>query len=376
VTVPTDQGLCSAAAVSIDAGSWDPDGDPMTYTQTPPGPYALGATEVTLTVMDDSGESDSCTATVSVVDLETPVVTPPTALTPECNTTGGVAMGDPSIQAWLASASATDNCAVVALVNDAPDFFPVETTGVTFTATDESGNGASATGTVTVMDTVPPSFVALVSTPDQLWPPNHKMRDVHFVVEVVDVCDPDPLVTLDSVISSEPDDAPGNHDGATSGDIGGAEIGASDFDITLRAERKGDGPGRLYTTTYVATDAAGNSSTAWTDTYVPHDKGGVVEPVMVEVSGGSTTSLTWNDVPGADSFDAVRGNLAAMRAVDSTTYLGPVVCVDTQTADTATPAPGEAFIYLVQARFGASGTSFGTAGAVRPRVVEENVDCN
>ena len=105
--------------------SWDPDGDPLLYGQSPPGPYALGTTAVMMTVTDDGGLSDSCSGTVTVVDMEDPVVTPPSGLTPECNTTGGVPGSDPDIQAWLASATAADNCSVASFVNDAPGFFPV-----------------------------------------------------------------------------------------------------------------------------------------------------------------------------------------------------------------------------------------------------------
>ena len=59
----------------VDNGSFDPDGDPITLSLDPPGPYQLGETTVTLTVEDDSGETDQCTATVTVVDATAPVIT-------------------------------------------------------------------------------------------------------------------------------------------------------------------------------------------------------------------------------------------------------------------------------------------------------------
>ncbi len=58
----------------VDNGSYDPDGDPITFSLDPAGPYPLGETTVTLTVEDDSGETDECTATVSVVDATPPVI--------------------------------------------------------------------------------------------------------------------------------------------------------------------------------------------------------------------------------------------------------------------------------------------------------------
>ena len=65
--VPPDPGVCTAA-VSVNNASFDPEGDPITLAQSPPGPYALGLTNVTLTVTDDQGASDACTATVTVQD--------------------------------------------------------------------------------------------------------------------------------------------------------------------------------------------------------------------------------------------------------------------------------------------------------------------
>jgi hypothetical protein len=76
ITVCTDPGTCEAAveAADVDAGSYDPDGDPITMTIAPPGPYPLGDTVVTLTVTDPLGETDECQATITVVDCEAPSV--------------------------------------------------------------------------------------------------------------------------------------------------------------------------------------------------------------------------------------------------------------------------------------------------------------
>jgi uncharacterized repeat protein (TIGR01451 family) len=57
------------ASASIDDGSFDPDGDPITIVQTPPGPYPVGTTTVTLTVTDSHSLSNSCSATVTVVGV-------------------------------------------------------------------------------------------------------------------------------------------------------------------------------------------------------------------------------------------------------------------------------------------------------------------
>jgi uncharacterized repeat protein (TIGR03803 family) len=55
------------ADASVDQGSFDPDGDAITLVQTPPGPYPVGTNRVTLTVTDSNGDSDSCTALVTVL---------------------------------------------------------------------------------------------------------------------------------------------------------------------------------------------------------------------------------------------------------------------------------------------------------------------
>jgi hypothetical protein len=83
VTVAADPGLCTAAA-AIDDGSYDPDGDPITLSQDPAGPYPVGDTLVTLTVEDDQGGSDSCQGTVTVEDQQAPVIlcNSPATITP------------------------------------------------------------------------------------------------------------------------------------------------------------------------------------------------------------------------------------------------------------------------------------------------------
>jgi Subtilase family len=62
------------AAASIDNGSSDPDGDPLTITQSPAGPYPVGVTTVLLTVTDPKGATSQATAAVTVLPI---VITPP-----------------------------------------------------------------------------------------------------------------------------------------------------------------------------------------------------------------------------------------------------------------------------------------------------------
>src|SRR5262249_37815785 len=74
--VTVSAGANCMADASIDNGSFDPDaGDTITLTQTPPGPYPLGSTGVTLTVTDNHGASNTCFSRVTVIDTTPPSIT-------------------------------------------------------------------------------------------------------------------------------------------------------------------------------------------------------------------------------------------------------------------------------------------------------------
>ena len=102
--------------------------------------------------------------------------------------------------------------------------------------------------------------------PDVMWPPNHKYADVETVVTVYDAVDPSPSLVFVSVTSNEADNGKG--DGNTTNDI----VIVGDTEFKLRAERSGTGQGRVYTITYKATDASGNSAEASVTVAVPHNK--------------------------------------------------------------------------------------------------------
>jgi len=114
------------------------------------------------------------------------------------------------------------------------------------------------------LDQTPPSL-SVSASPSMLFPPNHKYVTVTATVSVSDNVDPNPTVTLLSVTSNEPDNAPGDADGNTTRDI---RI-LNDFTFRLRAERSEIGPGRVYTITYRATDAHGNSTSSSATVTVP-----------------------------------------------------------------------------------------------------------
>ena len=104
-------------------------------------------------------------------------------------------------------------------------------------------------------DTSPPSL-SVSASPSVLWPPNHKYVSVNASIDTSDSGDPSPSVDLVSVTSNEPDNAPGGGDGNTTNDV----VIVDQDTFRLRAERNGNGTGRIYTITYRATDACGNTT--------------------------------------------------------------------------------------------------------------------
>ena len=153
--------------------------------------------------------------------------------------------------------------------------FPVGTTTVTLTVTLNDANGVQTavdTAVITVGDSTGPTIMGSAN-PSQLWPPNHKMVDVHVDLVVFDACNANPDVELVSISSSEPDDGIG--DGNTTGDIQGADVGTDDRDFQLRAERSGPGSGRVYTAVYRAFSGENVSEDAVVQVLVAHDQGGM-----------------------------------------------------------------------------------------------------
>ena len=84
---------------------------------------------------------------------------------------------------------------------------------------------------------------------------------------VADEADPNPVISLLSVTSNEPDN--GIEDGDKPNDI----VIVDGFNFKLRAERCGTCTGRIYTITYQVVDACGNSTIATATVTVPISQG-------------------------------------------------------------------------------------------------------
>jgi hypothetical protein len=130
---------------------------------------------------------------------------------------------------------------------------------------------ASGSAPLEILDIAAPTLTLSVS-PSILWPPDHMFRDVTVTITVADNCDPNPTITLVSVVSNEPETGFLGL-GDKGPDVQGAAFGTDDRTFSLRAERgtAGHSTGRVYTITYRATDKSGNSSEATVTVIVPTD---------------------------------------------------------------------------------------------------------
>jgi hypothetical protein len=148
-----------------------------------------------------------------------------------------------------------------------PTTLTADIAGITLTCTATNGAGLSRAVPVTIkIDKTPPVISGMPAPGCSLWPPNHKF------VQVADVIANDALSGLDpsslkvTGASNEPSD-PKDPDIAITADRAGG------FVVQLRADRDGNGNGRIYTLTATAADLAGNPATATATCTVPHDQG-------------------------------------------------------------------------------------------------------
>lgn len=148
----------------------------------------------------------------------------------------------------------------IAIANDDP-FTP----GATHTVIVESGNGATCSAELTVIDETPPVVTAHTL---QLWPPNHALRtfDVNDCITAFDDCGGALYAEVLWASSDEPVDDIG--DGHHAPDIEAIDVDR----VSLRAERQGGADGRVYTLGVRVTDESGNSADTECHVIVPHDQ--------------------------------------------------------------------------------------------------------
>lgn len=173
---------------------------------------------------------------------------------------------------WLNGIAVETNAALASDPPAATDFsitgvFPSGTNVVDVVAENSDGLMVTNTATVIEADTNPPVIVSAAPSKDSLWPPNHKMVRITVSAVVTDDCST-PTWKIIGVQSNEP--VNGKGDGNTAPDW---QI-LNDHHVNLRAERSGNGNGRVYTILLQAQDAVGNlSATTSITVTVPKSQG-------------------------------------------------------------------------------------------------------
>ncbi|QNU65822.1 HYR domain-containing protein [Ruminiclostridium herbifermentans] len=120
-----------------------------TSHNAPAGGFTLGKTEVIWTATDANGNVSTEIQEIIIVDTTKPVITAPKDIIMEATAVRTlVDLGSPT----------TFDIFKVTTTNDAPADFPVGTTVVVWTATDENGNVATAEQKVTIVDTTKPEL--------------------------------------------------------------------------------------------------------------------------------------------------------------------------------------------------------------------------
>ncbi|HET6517815.1 MAG TPA: HYR domain-containing protein [Nitrosopumilaceae archaeon] len=160
-----------------------------TITNDAPSLFSLGDTLVTWIATDTSGNSANATQTVSVVDTTPPTIEPVTDVTLEATSARNntVSLNPPK---------ANDRISEVSVTSDAPSVFELGDTMVTWTATDEAGNSATATQKIIIVDTTAPELIV----------PDNVVIDATGIETVVpignatseDLADPSPSISNDA----------------------------------------------------------------------------------------------------------------------------------------------------------------------------------
>ncbi|MDA9804373.1 HYR domain-containing protein, partial [Flavobacteriaceae bacterium] len=162
ITVNNGNGVCEAAVTWVEPTSAD-NCTGSTIAQTAGlangATFPAGVTTITYTATDASSNTFSASFTVTVTDDEDPTITcaaDQTATTDAGNCTAAVTVLAPTT---------ADNCGVASVTNnfngtaDASGTYPIGTTTVVWTVTDNSGNIATCSMDITVTDNEAPNAV-------------------------------------------------------------------------------------------------------------------------------------------------------------------------------------------------------------------------
>jgi hypothetical protein len=155
-SVVNNPGQCGATLASIGTPvTADNCGVASVTNDHPSTFYPVGTTIVTWAVTDINGNvNDTAKQKITVIDNELPTIS-------LADVSVSNAAGTCSANIVLAAPVTNDNCGVASVTNDHPsNIFPVGTTYVTWTVTDNNGWTATAVQSVTVTDTEKPTITA------------------------------------------------------------------------------------------------------------------------------------------------------------------------------------------------------------------------
>jgi len=281
ITVNNTLGQCNAVVTyTAPIGT---DNCPGVSTALTAGPtsgstFPLGSTTVTYTASDVSGNTTSCSFTVTVVDAEIPTITCP------ANITVNNSVGQCSAVVNYTIPTGADNCSgvTVALVSGpaSGSTFLLGATVVTYTATDAVGNtSAPCSFIVTVVDAEAPVIVC---------PVNISVNNDAGLCGAV--------VTYTAPVGT--DNCPGVTTALTAGLVSGSTF-----------------PSGATVVTYTATDAAGNSTPcSFTVTVVDTEAPVIVCPANITVSnavGQCDSMVTYTAPVGTDNCPGVTVTLTS-----------------------------------------------------------------
>ena len=151
ITPPVDITACSIENLELEDPEVQDNCSIVSITNDLPSTFE-GDIVVTWTVTDSSGNISTATQNIFMGDLNPPTITAPEDI--EISVTDGCVASN----ANLGSPEYSDDCAVAAVYNDAPDNLQLGQTTVIWTVEDEMGNITTAEQLVTVIDDIAPEI--------------------------------------------------------------------------------------------------------------------------------------------------------------------------------------------------------------------------
>lgn len=124
---------------------------PLAPTPDRVGPFPVGTHKITWSAVDSEGGIGRAVQTVVVRDTTPPVIIAPPDIAEAGSGQVAITLGSPTV---------TDIAVPVIVSNNAPAFFPIGVTKVTWTATDQNGNSATAEQVITVTQSFTLSIVS------------------------------------------------------------------------------------------------------------------------------------------------------------------------------------------------------------------------